>query len=273
MNDKLKLSALLLTAILALFANGCRLPGSVSSPENANSAAKKTDSSGADASSDRKADASVPAACQVAYYPVGPTVERKYHIKYAKNFLPEQDYTERYENFADNKFVAKTDFKDVSTTINWTCTPDGLLATQYGNSIDIKSGGGSKIETVNSRGVSFPVDARWKVGEKWTTGYDIRETLIDKNGKQTGTGEGKVEQQAEIVGEEEVTVPAGKFQTMKVRIVTRLDLTVKVGGMSVPTKTEVETTAWLAKDVGMVKSASEMAGLTSAVTELVSSSK
>src|SRR6185369_13366800 len=184
---KIKFSFLAIIIVLAtvLFSVNCRFTGSSSPESNSNTTAVKSESSESNSSSSGKSSQNIPAICQNAYYPVGPTVERKYHVSYAKDSFPAQDYTEKYSDFNGDKFVAKTDFKDVGTTINWICTPEGLLATQYVNSIDFKNGGGSKIDTINSRGVSFPSESRWNVGEKWTTDYDVKETLKNPSGQQT----------------------------------------------------------------------------------------
>lgn len=212
-----------------------------------------------------------PNICRNAYYPVGSNVSRKYHIKYEKMANLDQDYTETYSGFSDAGFVSNTAFKEVTSTINWRCLPDGLLATQYGNSIDLKSGGGAKIDTINSRGISFPADSRWNPGEKWTTDYEIKEMIKNPDGQAGNVdANGTINQNGEIIGSEEVTVPAGTFQTMKVKVRMTLDLTVKIGAMTMPTKTNLETTSWFAKDVGMVKSQTSMGGIDSATTELLS---
>jgi hypothetical protein len=258
--------------VLSLFSVSCRFADYLKPNTNSSTNSSQTESSPKN-SSDKKETANISPNCQSSYYPVGPEVERKYHIKYQKGPIPDQDYTERYTDFNNDSFVGKNEFKEVNTTINWRCTSDGLLSTQYGNSIDMKSGSGAVIETLKSDGVSFPNDAKWIQGGKWTTNYEIKETIKNPNGQQIGEGNGKVTQNSEVIGEEQITVPAGNFQTLKIRNKTTLDLTVKVSGMSVPTKTLVETTAWFAKDVGMVKSESRLGGIATATTELVSYKK
>lgn len=215
----------------------------------------------------------IPGNCKNSYYPVGQNIERKYHITYTKNSFPAQDYTETFADFKSDGFVVKTEFNNVNTAINWRCIPDGLLATQYNNSINMKSGSSAKIETVKSEGVSIPVESRWNVGEKWNTKYEINESVTDPKGNQVGEGYGTVIQNAEIIGNEEITTSAGTFQTSKVKTKIMLDLTVKVKGISVPTKTSLDSITWFAKDVGMVKSQSSMNGTEMATVELLSYKK
>ncbi|MBX7171398.1 MAG: hypothetical protein K1X72_10625 [Pyrinomonadaceae bacterium] len=259
---------LIVICVIIIFQLGCdwkKFTPNSGSQSNTNTESKK------DVSDNSKS--TVSGNCSNAYHPVGENIQRKYHIDYASGPVPDQDYTEKYSDFTNDGFVAKSEFEKVTSTINWRCTSDGLLATQYGNSIDMKSGGSAKIETIKSSGVTFLVESRWKQGEKWTSEYQITETITDAKGKQVGGGEGTVTQASEIVGTEEVKVPAGTFQTFKVKNQTTLNLTIKVGGMSVPSKTTIETTVWFAKDVGVVKSQNNIGSIMSATTELLSISK
>lgn len=211
--------------------------------------------------------------CQNSYYPVGENIERRYSIKYTDGKIPTQEYTETYSDFKDNTFVGKSVFKDVSSTITWRCVPEGLVATQYNNFIDMNSAGTSKIETLKSEGVSFPSDSKWKEGETWFTKYQVVQALNAPNGQKSGESSGNINQDMEVIGEEEITTPAGKFQTYKVRNKTLLDMTIKVQGVTAPAKVNFETIAWFAKDVGMVKSQTNFEGKSTAVIELLSYKK
>lgn len=53
-----------------------------------------------------------------------------------------------------------------------------------------------------------------------------------------------------------VTVPAGTFRALRIAELTRFDLTVTVRGVSVPVRTLVRSTVFLAPGVGMVRSVS-----------------
>ncbi len=246
---------------------GCKLERFLSSNNNPGSNNKPGDSTtGA-------SEGNLSAICSNAYYPVGEKIEKKYQIKYQKSPALDQDFTERYINFSGDGFSSKSEFKEVSSTINWRCTADGLLATTYGNTIEMKSGAGVKLDTLNSKGVSFPAESRWNTGEKWTTDYDVKETIKDSKGQEMGSGDGTVHQTAEIIGAEEITVPAGTFQTFKVKIKTNIDIVVKIRGASVPAKTALDTSIWFAKNVGMVKAESDLGGTMTSTTELLSSKK
>ena len=266
----LKFLAVIAVAFGIQLQTGCNLVKSNNA--DGNSSANSTAAGNSQNANGGKAvTGKAPAACQNAYYPVGPSVERKYQVKYQKMSNLNQDYTETYTDFTDNEFKSKAAFKEVTSNVNWRCLSEGLRATEYGNSVDMKNGAGAKIDTLNSTGISYPSESRWNVGEKWTTGYDVKETIKSPDGK-TGdvVANGKIDQNGEIIGVEEVTVPAGKFQTMKVKVKTTLDLKVSVNGMTVPTKTNLETVGWFAKDVGMVKSVTTIAGMDTGTVELLS---
>jgi hypothetical protein len=265
-----KIAAIAVVAFGIQLQTGCNLAKTNDSASNAGANQANANNSQT-ASGGETAANQTPATCRNAYYPVGANVERKYQVKYQKMANLNQDYTETYSNFTDNEFTSKAAFKEVTSNVNWRCLPEGLIATQYGNSVDLKNGAGAKIDTLKSSGISYPSESRWNTGEKWTTDYDIKETIKNPDGKSGDVvADGKVNQNGEILGAEEVTVPAGKFQTMKVKVKTVLDLKVNVSGMTVPTKTNVETTSWFAKDVGMVKSISTISGLDSGTVELLS---
>lgn len=268
-NNKNFINAVFAVFVAVMLISGCRQDQSSDSPQTSESnvVENKNGSSAATAKS------SVSPNCSNPYYPVGESIERTYRIDYADAPVPDQNYTEKYTDFNNDTFVANTEFKEVNTRINWRCTPEGLLATQFNNSISMKRGSSATIETLKSSGISFPEESRWKQGEKWTADYQISQTMSEEKGEELGRSEGTVKQSSEIVGAEEITVPAGTFQTFKVKNQTTLDLTVKVKGMSIPTKTTVDSTAWFAKDVGMVKIQNNMSGFGTVTTELLSYKK
>src|SRR5215470_11752355 len=150
--------------------------------------------------------------CSNAYFPVGANVVRKYRVVYPKGMLSDREYTESFSDLTGDTFAVNTDFGNVKAHINWKCTPDGLLATQYDNTVNMmKSGASARVDTVDSNGVSLPPEERWQPGEKWHAEYHVTETLNGPDGKQMGGGDGTIAQDGEIVGAESVTVPAGTF--------------------------------------------------------------
>jgi len=218
---------------------------------------------------------SVPSICSNAYYPIGENVVRKYRVTYPKGTLGEREYTETFSGFTGDSFVVNTDFDKVKAHINWKCTPEGLLATQYNNTVNMtKTGGSASVETKDFNGVTLPPEDRWQSGEKWQAEYHVTESLNAPDGKEMGGGDGIVTQNGEIVGSESITVPAGTFDTIKAVLKTDVDITVTIKGMSIPMKVPIETTAYFAKGTGMVKSVTKMGSeVGDATSELLSISK
>jgi len=261
-----RLTSLAVFAIMIFVALGCNLSKFTGSGNSSNS--------GPDDNKPGTTSASTSDQCRNAYYPVGPSVVRKYHVTYARGMVSDREYTETFSDFSGDTFTVNTDFGTVNAHVHWRCTGDGLLATQYNNSIDLmKSGASAKVDTVDSSGVTFPQEGRWQTGEKWEAAYHVIETLNGPDGKQIGGGDGTVKQDAEIVGSESVTVPAGTFDTMKAVIRTELEITINVKGISSPVKVPFETTGWFAKDIGLVKAVTKMGLGGDATTELKSVSK
>ncbi|MEP6848187.1 MAG: hypothetical protein ABI999_04975 [Acidobacteriota bacterium] len=218
---------------------------------------------------------SIAGQCSNPYFPVGPNVTRKYHVSYPKGLLSDRDYTETFTDFSGDTFTVNTDFGSVAAHVKWRCTEDGLLATQYNNSIDMKNSGSSvSVETTDSKGVTFPNTEIWTPGNKWSAEYHITENINTSGGKSIGGSKGTVTQDGEVIGPDEVTVPAGTFQAIKIKIVTKLDLIMNIPGANgMPITTKVETTAWMTKDTGMVKSVTNIAGSGDTTSEMTSINK
>jgi hypothetical protein len=274
LNNKVSLSNLTALFLMLFIAgsSGCSLlqsRGNSNASANNNASVGNNDTARKEATSGDKAQNTTTDLCRNEYYPVGPNVERKYRIEYPKNMFPTSEYTERYTDFKDDVFVAITDIGEVSTRVNWRCTADGLFATQYNNSVDMKSAGSSEIDTLEASGVSFLSESRWNTGEKWSADYKVKQTMKSPEGKVTGGGAGIINQSGEVLGAEEVTVPAGTFQTMKVKVKTDLDMTITVAGVTVPAKMSLETLAWFAKGKGMVKSTTGIGKQGVVTTELL----
>lgn len=249
-------------AIIIFVALGCNLSRFTRSGNSANSGPAE----------DKPGSAS--AQCDNPYYPVGPSISRKYHVSYPKGMLSDRDYTESFSDFSGDTFTVNTDFGNVAAHIKWRCTADGLLATQYNNSIEMKSTGHSvSVDTIDSKGVTFPNADKWQTGEKWNAEYHISET-VNTGGKSIVASKGTVDQDGEVLGTEQVTVPAGTFQAVKIKISSHMDLTMNVtGAKGMPINIKLETTAWMAKDTGMVKSVTKLGGSGETTSELTSINK
>jgi hypothetical protein len=129
---------------------------------------------------------------------------------------------------------------------------DGTIRTDgYLDMGAAMSGGTLKTETKSVSGDLMPKNL--EVGTTWTTKYD---TLITMQGANLPPGIGKMSGAVESVNkvekEESVTVPAGTYQALKVRVDTTA--TVIITGLPTgPTTTKQTNYQWWVKGVGMVK--------------------
>ena len=185
-----------------------------------------------------------------------------------------KEYTQTYTDIGADEFVERNKFSDVQNALNYQCAADGLRGLQFDNGSNVLStnnGVRGKLETVKSEGLNFPTESGWRVGEKWTANYTVHSDM-QMGGGASGSADATIEGKSEIVGEESVTVAAGTFQAFKVQTKTVFRYTsVKVNGASVPMNQtiNINTNAWHAKNVGMVKSV--MTGTVGgATTELLS---
>ena len=254
--------ALLAGLCLLLALAGCRRE----TPPAANSGA-----SSANAAATPSPAAAAATLCGAPYYPVRAGLEKQYRVTYAKGGLPPATYTETHADITPDSFKLRYTFPDLTVDTGWNCTPDGMVALEYGK-LDFAREQNTrfKLDTVGRTGVTVPAAALWRIGGTWSSRYDIKSTIsAGQKGEPQGEGTGTIEIANRIVGEEEVTVAAGKFRALKVESIFKMKMTVRVGTMSVPTSTDMKNLTWFAEGVGMVK-AETTGDLAGATTELVS---
>jgi hypothetical protein len=90
------------------------------------------------------------------------------------------------------------------------------------------------------------------VGGSWTNKFKVKMSI--KMGARETNASGTMTILSKIAAEESVKVPAGTFTTLKVTQTIGQDLTMSMGGKSVPMKNTITTTSWYARGVGLVKS-------------------
>ena len=206
--------------------------------------------------------------CGVPYYPVGASLEKQYRVTYDRNAAPTATYTETYADIGPDSFTLRYQFPELAVNTGWNCTPEGMVALEYGKLDSARQTTNFKMETVGRTGVTVPAAGRWREGGEWRSSYEIRTEIAGPQGP-SGRGSGTIEITNRVVGRERVTVPAGTYDALKVESTMAMKLTVRVGQMTVPTNTNLRNTSWFAENVGMVRavSAGDFAGAT---TELVS---
>ncbi|TSA84504.1 hypothetical protein FNU79_11125 [Deinococcus detaillensis] len=118
-----------------------------------------------------------------------------------------------------------------------------------GGQISVRAGSQQKTAMIMS---SVPPASQWKNGFVWKSAATIGSMTSQTTNR--------------IVGSEQVTTPAGTFQALKVQSITSLDMSKMFKGQKVPPEMaksmkDVQTTAWYAKGVGVVKQVSPNSSL------------
>ncbi len=142
-------------------------------------------------------------------------------------------------------FLVQIDLGDVQWVESWKCTAEGLtqLMSDGGQWAFVLQGpdGTAKMETLSQTGVTYPLSIR--IGDSWSQETTFHLTSSSEN------GDGRLTYEFHAVGPEEVTVPAGTFQAMRVDVsadATGPIMTVYYDG-----------TMWLVPVLGRVKQTGE----------------
>jgi len=191
-----------------------------------------------------------PAALGSCYNPFNPVMEGKIW----KYNMVSGDTTSTmdisYKDVTSSSFTSIQQFPDISTEVQWTCSPDGLLSSQFAN-MSIAQVPDLKFETVEVNGVLVPTADKWQVGYSWNTEYVIKVSFT--SGETAFEGQGNMTVLNRISANETVTVPAGTYNdAFKVDITGNMVMNIMGTESTLP----LTYSTWYVKDVGMVKSAS-----------------
>ncbi|WP_337870820.1 hypothetical protein [Meiothermus sp.] len=153
---------------------------------------------------------------------------------------------------SDKGFVQRLAFKDFSFDIRWACDAKGLTQLEY---FQPPSNQGIQInlKTRKVSGVVIPQGMR--VGTTWSYGYEVAGEAKQPN--MTLQVEQTMSVVSKVVGQESVSVPAGRFSAYKVESTMTIRGSMKSAGQSMPMNFDVKTTSWYAQGVGLVKTQSE----------------
>src|SRR5215208_2702827 len=188
--------------------------------------------------------------CANTYYPVQQGATWMY--KSSGGPAGEYSFTDTITSVREDGFTLSTQSGSLTRTQEWTCEPGGLVALQLGgapaamlNSQNIQL----NLEAKESKGVTFP--AQMNAGDQWQQSMDVEGDVSMGNdgGKATGTAQ----MNFNALGTESVTVPAGTFEAMKVKVDTTLKVDVAYGALSMPVTFSGTYTYWFVQDLGWVK--------------------
>ena len=160
-------------------------------------------------------------------------------------------YTRSVTNVSNDGFTLthSTDGSSTPLSFDYTCSDDGLVSATLSG---LPAMAGFSLEVTSFTGTNFPPADQWEVGASWSASYTV---------EGTGTVEGidvavngEIATVYEIVSEESVEVPAGTFDAYKVDSTLTQQLTMSMGGASMPLEVAISSSDWYVEGVGQVKS-------------------
>lgn len=190
------------------------------------------------------------ALCMNQYYPVrqGAT------WTYQSTGSPSDDYrfTDTITSVRSDGFTLTSEYEKFTSTQEWACSPDGLLALQLGGPIVAALQSQAihlDLDLQNVSGITFPHDIA--AGDTWQNSLEFEGDM--KIAGEEGTAAGTTQPNFQALGMEGVSVPAGNFDAMKIQVDTLVDLNVTYEGLTVPVAYTATYTYWFAPNVGWVK--------------------
>ncbi len=255
MSRSLALSSLTFTIGLALLGAGCA-SNTTPSPSGA------SDSSITPPVVTRPTETGSPAtsACAHPYYPLKQGYDVKYRIS-SRDFqgAPQvTHYSQRVTGATANSVTLTSLFegtvgeRTLSADQTLQCEGGHLRATAYVDFSSQLMGGTAptfRTETRNVTGDLLPADLH--VGSEWNGSFAVTMTPANAAAENAPLGRGidlTIRTHRKVVGEETVTVPAGTYQALKIQAETGMD------GGATPGDTNLVTTEWWVRGVGLVKS-------------------
>ncbi len=197
------------------------------------------------------------------FNPFNPVSEGRTLTYRIQSSAPTEEFSIAYQNVTTSSFDSVLKFPDVSSTIQWSCSPDGLISSDFA-SLNMAQIPNVNIQTVDVSGVVFPTAEKWQVGYTWDLTFNV-DVTADVSGDSI-QGSGEIAISNTIAAIEPVSVPAGDYSEAY-----RVDASgsLKLDTLGVNTSIPVTYSSWYVKDVGMVKSSSDSSD-TSYTIELIS---
>ena len=195
--------------------------------------------------------------CSHPYFPVSETAEWHYRAGMpALPILMGEDVV-RNTNLATDTFDTERRVADAGTIVRtWVCTPDGLSDMARSGSVradDAPQAEGT-LQNDAASGITLPRPELWQPGYSWVqtanTTFDGPDVVPGTNPRAAAS----VARTHTIVGQEQVTVPAGSFTAWRVDTTASGPVTVTIGGQTQTFDVTNTQTAWYTENVGLVKS-------------------
>ena len=188
--------------------------------------------------------------CTNVYYPVRQGATWTY--KSTGGPAGEYSLTDTITSVREDGFTLSTQIGDISRSLEWNCTPEGLTALQLGgapaamlNSQGIQM----NLNVSNVTGATFP--SQINPGDQWQQTMDVQGNVTMMNEQAEATGNALMNFSA--IGNESVTVPAGTFEALKVQVDVTLNINATYQAITLPVSFTGTYTYWFVPNVGWVK--------------------
>ncbi|HJS20859.1 MAG TPA: hypothetical protein VJ785_19080 [Anaerolineales bacterium] len=197
---------------------------------------------------------SMPAAgtglCANAYYPVREGATWTYQSSGGP--VGGYGFTDTITSVREDGFTLTSQFDKLTRTQEWACRPEGLAALQLGgtsaatlNSDEMQV----SLDVSNVSGITFA--ASIMPGDQWSHALEFTGSLTVAGQEIDATG--NAQSNFSAVGVESITVPAGTFDTLKIRVDTIINISGIFNGVSFPVTVTSPYDYWFVQGVGWVK--------------------
>jgi hypothetical protein len=166
----------------------------------------------------------------------------------------EYSFTDTITSVQGEAFTLSTQIGDITRTQEWNCTPEGLVALQLGgapaamlNSQDIQL----NLNVTSATGITFPnqIDP----GDQWQQTMDFSGNVSMTAQREQAEATGSAQMDFSAIGNENVTVPAGTFEALKVQVNVTLNINATYQSITLPVSFTGAYTYWFVPNVGWVK--------------------
>lgn len=167
------------------------------------------------------------------------------------------DYTFSYQigNVREDGFTMDIEYSSgVFASEEWSCANGDLTMLDPGGgaagSLATLNGVTAQIDTDDNVGITLP--GTINMSDTWQQVLNIEGSVRLPDGRE-GSASGTYTASYEAVGNEEVTVPAGTFEAIRIDVVMVYDLLVTVEDLEVPVTTGATQNLWYKPGVGLVQ--------------------
>ena len=239
--NKASLLICLLAVVIAVA--GCGLIDRFQASTSDSNVASTSNGNSGTTSPSQTRDNAAEGLCENEYYPVYPTMIRRYEIKGSGP----AKYTLTQRDISESGFKEDRDFESgLKVTNSWLCTEEGLRTAEFTNT-GVMTNARFEMETVKSSGVTIPKDP--EPGMKFDATYDVSVKVKAGPVSADATGEVKIANAVASVGES-VEVNGQTFNT--IRIDSTINVTINMRGRRIE-GARVTASNWYSKEAGLVK--------------------